>query len=97
VASVFVFSPSFFTRTLAIRPGPNTSKVLKANPPLVDVPRSPSLFRASALYGRQSLVVLLYSFKAQVKTSYDRQVYLSNLKQKKENPTWSPIVVSLWS
>lgn len=59
----FVFHPN----SCKIRPGPKTSKVLKANPPLVDVPRSPSLFRASALYGRQSGVVrpfLLDSFVA---------------------------------
>ncbi|GFS46930.1 hypothetical protein Acr_00g0104620 [Actinidia rufa] len=53
------------------RPGPKTSKVLKANPPLVDVPRSPSLFRASALYVRQSGVVRPSSFKAQIDGTRD--------------------------
>ncbi|GFS28788.1 hypothetical protein Acr_00g0003950 [Actinidia rufa] len=68
--AISLSSPSFFTRTLAIRPGPKTSKVLKANPPLVDVPRSPSLFRASALYVRQSGVVRPSSFKAQGVRTY---------------------------
>lgn len=71
----FVFNPNSWK----IRPGPKTSKVLKANPPLVDVPRSPSLFRASALYGRQSWVVrpFLHSKRRSKQTTIG------------SNPTWN--------